>query len=198
MSTAPNTIRDIIDKILENEGPGWNREENSYRGIMPKTYEEFCEDTGPCIPHVELGSHPKTDRTVYAFYEWYLDKKGHVSELPAYFQYMHADFCVNAPAPAVKIIQGIVGVKKDGVWGSKTGQAVAKFFSENTPESRGKNFVNNLLVKYNDKRRAYYKRISPQNSSNKRYLKGWLARCERVLNTALHCNCCDTNSNANG
>ncbi|MYG06691.1 hypothetical protein F4167_08745, partial [Candidatus Poribacteria bacterium] len=185
MSTTLNTVRDIIDKILENEGPDWNTEENSYRGIMPETYKEFCEDAGSCIPHPELGSHPKT---VYAFYEWYLDKKAHVSELPGYFRYMHADFCVNAPAPAVKIIQGIVGAQKDGVWGSKTRQAVAKFFSENTPESRGKDFVNKLLVKYNDERQAYYKHISAKNSRNEKYLKGWLARCERVLKTALHYN----------
>ena len=66
MSRAPDTERAIIDKILENEGLGWNREEGSYHGIMPKTYEKFQEATGTGILHSELLAHSET---VHAFYK---------------------------------------------------------------------------------------------------------------------------------
>ena len=185
MTGTLDTRRDIIDKILKNEGPGWNSDEGSYRGIMLKTYKKFQKTTDTSIPHSELGTHPQTEETVYAFYEWYL-KKYHVWELPGYFQYMYADFAVNAPAPAARIIQEIVGTKIDGDWQSKTSQAVAKFFDENTPETQGQDFVRDLVKFYDTKRRNYYNSLAREKPEDfQRYLEGWLNRCNRVLAAVL-------------
>ena len=185
MTGTLDTRRCILDKILENEGSGWNPNEKSYRGIMPKTYKEFQRATDTSIPHSKLGTHPETEETVYAFYEWYL-KRDHVWELPEYFQYMYADFVVNVRRPAIKIIQEIVRTPVDGIWGSETSRAVAEFFNANTPETRGENFVEDLVRAYDKERRNYYNSLASEKPEKyQRYLEGWLNRCDRVLDTVL-------------
>lgn len=172
--------REIIDKILKHEGY-WNRDENSYRGIMPATYEDFQSETKEELPHNQLPDHPET---VYAFYEWYL-KKYHTWDLPDYFQYMYADFVVNAQSAAIKILQLVVGTTVDGVWGGKTSQAVAKFFRENTIDTRGENFPSLLVRYYDAARRAFYLKLACRSKKFERYLDGWLNRCDDVLRNTL-------------
>ena len=167
----------IINRILENEGPGWNQREGSYRGIMPETYAAFQRATGETLPHQELPSHRET---VIEFYEWYLVEY-HTWELPEFLQYIHGDFATNAGAAATRIIQGIVGATVDGVWGPQTRAAVARFFSENTVETQGVGFDIKLIDRYDAERRQHYRRLARRNPEEyKCYLKGWLNRCDRV------------------
>ena len=166
----------IINRILKNEGPGWHSE-GSYRGIMPGSYQEFQHATGETVPHQELPSHGET---VIKFYEWYLDAY-HTWELPEFLQYIHGDFATNAGSAATRIIQGIVGATVDGVWGPQTRAAVARFFSENTVETQGVGFDNELIDLYDAEKRQYYRRLARRNPEKyKHYLRGWLNRCDRV------------------
>ena len=167
----------IINCILKNEGPGWNHREGSYRGIMPETYAAFQQATGEKLPHQELPSHRET---VIEFYEWYLEDY-HTWELPEFLQYIHGDFATNAGAAATRIIQRIVGATVDGVWGPQTRAAVARFFSENTVETQGVGFDNELIDRYDAEKRQHYRRLARKNPEKyKHYLSGWLNRCDRV------------------
>ena len=168
--------REIIEKILRNEGEGWH-EEGSYRGIMPTTYRQFQEKTECPVPHQELPSHLDT---VYAFYEWYLQRY-HTWELPGYLQYIHADFATNAGIAATKIIQRMVGAYVDGVWGPNTRTAVSQFFSENTVDTQGVDFDDRMIDAYDAEKRQYYRELVRRNPEKfGRYLRGWLLRCDRV------------------
>ena len=170
------STRGIIEKILRNEGEGWH-EEGSYRGIMPTTYRQFQKGTGGTVPHPELPSHLET---VYTFYEWYLQRY-HTWELPGYLQYIHADFATNAGAAAIKIIQRMVGTDVDGVWGPNTRNAVSQFFSENTVETQGADFDNEMIDAYDAGKRQFYRELVRRNPEKfARYLRGWLQRCDRV------------------
>ena len=178
-------IRDIIDKILESEGEGWNPEENSYRGIMPKAYCEFLKETGETLPHDQL-SEQHSD-VVYAFYEWYIEK-AKTDQLPKYLRYMHADFAVNAGrGSATKVIQWLVGTVADGKWGPDTERAVATFFSEDRAGTQERDFKEGVITYYDCAKRVYYRGLAAQSEKFRRYLKGWLNRCDRVLAATREC-----------
>ncbi len=176
----------IIGKILKHEGEGWNYEEGSYRGIMRKTYAKFQRETGETLPHDQL-SEQQSD-VVYAFYEWYIEK-AKMDQLPKYLQYLHADFAVNAGrSSATKVIQWLVGTLADGVWGAKTERAVAKFFSEDREDTQKPDFKNKVIAYYDCAKRIYYRGLAAQSEKFKRYLKGWLNRCDQVLAATKDCN----------
>lgn len=75
----------------------------------------------------------------------------------------------SGPAVAIKYLQALVGVKSDGVMGSKTLEAV------NKAESRG---LTNKLV---GERLKMIARIVQARSSQLKYLEGWVNRCVEFL-----------------
>lgn len=178
-------IRDIIDKILKSEGEGWYREENSYRGIMPEAYREFLRETDETLPHDQLSEQHIA--VVYAFYEWYIGK-AKTDQLPKYLQYMHADFAVNAGrSNAKRVIQWLVGTDADGVWGPRTKRAVATFFSEDREGTQERDFKDGVITYYDCARRVYYRGLASQSEKFRRYLEGWLNRCNCVLAATREC-----------
>lgn len=148
---------------------------------MLETYEEFRSEIGEELPHNQLPDHPET---VYAFYEWYL-QRFHTWNLPDYLQYMYADFVVNTQSAAIKILQSVVRTPVDGVWGRETSRAVAQFFRENTIDSRGENFPSIVIRYYDAAKRAFYFRLVCRKKKFEPYLNGWLNRCDDVLRDTL-------------
>ena len=82
------------------------------------------------------------------------------------------DMGINAsPRTAIRLIQRIVGVSRDGMIGKETTDSINKIDVEE-----------NLLFLYKGARRGYYRYISWRNPKLKVFLKGWL---NRVNHTSL-------------
>lgn len=168
----------IIDHILESEG-GYNPNEpahvggESYAGITPVAYLDLMKvaDVPNLSSMKELEDKPELVRH---FYDWYLRRTW---ELPEFLQYIHADFRTNAGSKAVKIIQELVGVDADGIWGSGTSEAIANW-NVGKPED--------VIEAYHAKKIEHYEGLAEKNPDlYGKYLAGWKRRANKVLGTAL-------------
>jgi lysozyme family protein len=114
-----------------------------------------------------------TKETVKPFYRaMYWDKvKG--DDLPIGVDYVVFDFAVNAGVGrAAKFLQRAVGAVDDGVIGSGTLGKVAV-----TNKQR-------LLANFSEQKQGFYKGLAINNSSQQKFLKGWLARVDHVKSAA--------------
>lgn len=76
------------------------------------------------------------------------------------------DWHINSGYPPLKKVQGILGVKQDGIFGAKTLAAINGSDQEC------------LHCRIKRARRAYYENIVNANPSQSVFLKGWLNRIE--------------------
>ena len=87
------------------------------RGITQRTYDAFRRDRGEAtrdVHGIEEGEVRQIYREQYADAVWF-------DRLPSGLDYALFDFAVNSgPARAVKALQGIVGVRADGIMGNRT------------------------------------------------------------------------------
>lgn len=176
---------DIIGLILKSEG-GLNENEPahvggvSYAGITQKTYESWS--TGKTHTPIVVQDLEEYPEVVQEFYEDYLDKF-HVWDLPECLQYIHADFSINAGAAAVRVIQNIIGVDADGIWGSGTSRALEGWkqdFEAALAENPDKDNV--VIQKYHDYKLAHYRNLAAKKPEMyEKYLVGWEKRAEHVL-----------------
>jgi len=114
-----------------------------------------------------------TKETVKPFYRaMYWDKvKG--DDLPVGVDYAIFDFAVNAGVGrAAKFIQRAVGALDDGAIGPGTLALVAK-------PTRGK-----LLENFAKQKEAFYNSLAEKNPTQKKFLKGWMARVDHVQTAA--------------
>ena len=114
-----------------------------------------------------------TKDTVKPFYrQMYWDKvKG--DDLPAGVDYAVFDFAVNAGVSrAAKFLQRSVGAVDDGVIGNGTLGKVAV-----TNKQR-------LLAAFADQKQRFYNGLALSNPSQQKFLKGWLARVDKVQTAA--------------
>jgi len=114
-----------------------------------------------------------TKDTVKPFYrQMYWDKvKG--DDLPAGVDYVVFDFAVNAGVSrAAKFLQRSVGAVDDGVIGNGTLGKVAV-----TNKQR-------LLAAFADQKQRFYNGLALSNPSQQKFLKGWLARVDKVQTAA--------------
>jgi lysozyme family protein len=114
-----------------------------------------------------------TQETVKPFYKsMYWDKvKG--DDLPVGVDYVTFDFAVNAGVGrAAKFLQRAVGALDDGAIGPGTLALVAK----TTP---GK-----LLENFAKQKEAFYNSLAEKNPTQKKFLKGWMARVDHVQTAA--------------
>jgi lysozyme family protein len=114
-----------------------------------------------------------TQETVKPFYKsMYWDKvKG--DDLPVGVDYCIFDFAVNAGVGrAAKFLQRAVGALDDGAIGPGTLALVAK----TTP---GK-----LLENFAKQKEAFYNSLAEKNPTQKKFLKGWMARVDHVQTAA--------------
>jgi lysozyme family protein len=111
--------------------------------------------------------------TVKPFYKSMYWDKVRCDELPVGVDYAVFDFAVNAGVGrAAKFLQRAVGAVDDGVIGSGTLALVSK----TTPGKLLKNFA--------EQKEAFYNTLAEKNPTQKKFLKGWLARVEHVQGAA--------------
>lgn len=176
---------EIIGLILKSEG-GLNENEPahvggvSYAGITQKTYEAWNIGRSHTPESVrDLDDYPEI---INEFYTDYL-AKFHVWELPGCLQYIHADFSINAGAAATRIIQSIVGVEADGVWGSGTSNAVAEWkeqFEQQYAEDTDAD--DRLITEYHEAKLQHYRGLAERKPDvYLKWLPGWEKRCRHVL-----------------
>lgn len=85
------------------------------------------------------------------------------------------DYCVFSCAVncgtgrAAKILQGVVGATQDGIIGNKTIELVNKFE------------VSDLLERFAQAWKYYYKKIVDNNPSQKKFYRGWINRVNEIM-----------------
>lgn len=95
--------------------------------------------------------------------------KGHCPEMPARIALAHFDACVNhGVGRANRLLQKALGVRVDGLIGPVTLGAVRKAARER------------LLVQMLGRRAMFYAAIVRNDSSQAKYLRGWLLRTYRL------------------
>ena len=177
----------IIGRIKHHEG-GLNEREPahvggvSYKGITQQAFDEWGEGDGAGktkgITSVrDLTQHPDV---VDAFYHDYLKYAWHLSEC---LQYMFCDFYTNGKAHAVKIIQRMVGIDDDGVWGSGTTKAVQAWTTEIEEKLKTDPYLDNELIEqFHEEKLALYESIKDINLQlYQDNIVGWKKRAMRVL-----------------
>ena len=111
---------------------------------------------------------------VKPFYKKMYWDKMHCDELPKGLDYAAFDFAVNAGVgQSSKFIQRSVGAKDDGSIGPATLAAVAKA----DPRT--------LLQGFTNQKVAFYRGLVEKNSTQEKFLKGWLARATDVETKAM-------------
>ena len=192
---------EVLKLILKSEG-GLNEAESpevggvSYAGITQQAYDEFRRATHPTsAPYIiSTGNTPASVRDladrhdiIEAFYDWYFGKY-HTWELPEFMQYIYADFVTNGASAAVKIIQRMVGVDDDGIWGSGTSRIVAEWKTRVEAELENDPHVdNNLITEFHEQKLAHYNYLAEKNPAKyAEYLPGWKRRANNVISDLGH------------
>lgn len=187
--TIEGTERKIIDRIRDHEGIGKLNENEpphvggiSFEGITLRAFVEWVQGEGQGknngVTHVQnLINHPEV---VYAFYQDYLKNAWH---LPECLQYLYCDFYTNGQSHANKIIQRMVGVDDDGVWGSGTTRSVQKWTADINERLKTDNSLDNdLITKFHDQKIAHYESLKDINPTlYERNIAGWKKRAMRLL-----------------
>ena len=177
----------VLALILKSEG-GLNEDEPthvggvSYAGITQVSYDEWRSKARMIQTPESVRDLKDHLNVVNAFYNDYFEKY-HTWELPEFLQYIYADFVVNAGSAAVKIIQRLVEVEDDGVWGSGTSKAAAEWKELIGIELEDDaNVDNNLITEFHEQKLAHYNNLAEANPDKYgRYLAGWKRRCNSVL-----------------
>ena len=183
------TERQIIDRIRDHEGIGKLNEKEpphvggiSFEGITLRAFVEWIQGEGQGknngVTHVRnLVKHPEV---VDAFYHDYLKNAWH---LPECLQYMYCDFYTNGQAHANRIIQRMVGVDDDGVWGSGTTRAVQAWTADINERIKTDNSLDNdLITEFHDQKLAHYESLKEINPSlYQTNIAGWKKRAMRLL-----------------
>jgi lysozyme family protein len=114
-----------------------------------------------------------TQETVKPFYRSMYWDKVQGDDLPIGVDYAVFDFAVNAGVGrAAKFLQRAVGALDDGAIGPGTLALVAK----TTPGE--------LLDNFAEQKEAFYNSLAEKNPTQKKFLKGWMARVDHVQTAA--------------
>ena len=135
------------------------------RGITQKTYDAFRAGSGKPKQSVrEIGE----DEVMQIYREQYA-KPVWFDRLPAGVDYALFDFAVNSGVSrAVKMIQGIVGVRQDGIMGNQTLSAVRAYGTTS------------LILALCDARLAFVRRLKTWPT----FGRGWQKRIDQVRQRA--------------
>lgn len=158
-------MADIIDEIEEREGrdkvtndPDDSGGRTQY-GISEQSHPEAWLDGKVTEPEA---------RAIYSL-EYIIEPRFHKIEFEPLRNQL-IDFGVNSgQTRAVRFLQTILSVEKDGVIGPATLTALSK---------RNPKQINNLLVSM---RKAFYYKLVEAKPSNRKFLKGWLKRADSFL-----------------
>lgn len=167
----------VLMFILKYEGTTTRNEPNgdySKFGITQTSWKMWRASQGDKT-HLPVSVRElKETPVVKRFYYDYLDRF-HTWELHSALQLIYADMAVLSGSEAVRIVQEIVGVKVDGMWGSHT-QASVKHFNESIKDDAWQAFMNFHTYKLD-----YLKDLA-RHPKYAKELKGWLARADDLYN----------------
>lgn len=166
-------FENALTKVLKEEGGYVNDPADSggatNRGITQATYDLFRDGKDLDRRAVRYATKLETAE----IYEGFWIRCG-ADRLPAGLNLSVFDFSVNAgPRRGVGTLQEIVGTKVDGIVGPKTLAAVRKLD------------VLKLISDYAEKRRVFYNSLASRRPKDKKFLKGWLLRTNRVERESL-------------
>lgn len=128
---------------------------------------------------IDQRSHPNVDinsltlqqaKDIYKLSYWF---PGRCDRMPWPICLAHLDACVNlGTGQAAKILQRIVGASPDGQVGPKTLAALASLLETELPTA--------VAMRLALARGPVYRKIVEADSSQSRFLKGWLNRVEKL------------------
>ncbi len=135
------------------------------QGITQATYDQWCDSRKRT--HGDVRTIPDQDvKDIYRGRYWLA---GHCADLPLALGVCHFDWCVNhGVGGAIKTLQQTAGVTTDGVVGPKTLAALRA----QDPET--------LWRRYEGLRRDWYRAWVGAHEDQAVFLKGWLARVDRL------------------
>lgn len=137
-------------------------------GVTQKTLDDFCKLTGRQSKDVK----DITMDEVEAIYSTYW-KDAHCAYMPEDLDVAHFDFCINAGARrANKMLQRVLGVDEDGVIGRQTLDALHEEVVAGS--------VEDVVAHYMAERRDFYRGLVERDPTQKRFIKGWLARVDHL------------------
>jgi lysozyme family protein len=134
-------------------------------GITQTTYNGYRDTKG--LPHQDV--QLITDAETRELYEqnYWETSKAQVMHTP--LDVCHFDWSVNhGISGALKTLQAALGVPVDGIYGRETASALATCDSVETAQA------------YNTLRREWYRNRVIEKPSQAEFLKGWLARVDRL------------------
>lgn len=161
-----------LNHVLASEG-GYSNDPDDHGGEtnLGVTKASWAAYRGRSIPAGEMRALTRAMVTPY-YRSQYWDKC-RCDELPAGLDYAVFDFAVNAgPGRAAKFLQRAVGVADDGSLGPRTMAAVAKADPKETIEQ------------FSEAKASFYKGLVDRDPTQAKFIKGWLARVDRVQHTA--------------
>jgi lysozyme family protein len=166
-------FENALPKILKEEGGYVNDPSDSggatNRGITQATYDLYRDSKDLERRHVRFARMTETAE----IYEQFWNRCG-ADKLPAGLNLSVFDFSVNAgPRRGVATLQHIVGTTPDGIIGSKTLAAVRR------------RDTRKLISEYAEARRDFYNSLASRRTKDKKFLRGWLLRTNRVEQASL-------------
>lgn len=162
----------ILDLLLKSEGgfvnSKFDRGGPTNYGITKKTYEDFLghEVSIDDIKNMNINDA----KLIYKKNYW---NKIEGDNLPSGIDFCVFDFAVNSSvSTSAKYLQRIVNTIDDGIIGANTLIQTNKLIN--------KIGVVTVINLFQEKRRNFLYKITQEYLSQKRYLKGWLERVDRV------------------
>lgn len=172
-------IKDMINEVIKKEGGFVNdpldRGGATNFGITAKTFEHFV---GFLPTSQQMASITKEFAAVIYEQEYYIKSK--INDLPIGIREHVFDICVNSGQKiAYKILQKAINIELkdnklvvDGIFGKLSKSSLESLL--NSDFYAFYNIQNNII----DLRIQFYKNIVERDSTQSKYLKGWINRAE--------------------
>lgn len=130
-------------------------------GVTQAVYDAFRRKKG-LAPRPVIEMTPEEMQEIYFVGYW---ETGKCALIPAPLDIAHFDACINhGPVTAWKLMQRAIGVKDDGIPGSKTMEALGQWD------------INQLIWRWLQVRADFYCRIVAANPSQAKFIRGWINR----------------------
>ena len=180
----------VLDFILTHEGRKLNTHEPasvggiSFQGITQKTYSFWRnkQDDKELLP-LSVADLINKDDLIRRFYKDYLDEY-HVFDIPQELQLLYGDMSVMSGHHAVMVLQQIINVKPDGIFGHRTRIALESY------KLKFKRYSNRdkvrIIHRFDKLKRNYLEGLIEHHPLiYGDYEEGWIARADDALNLSL-------------
>lgn len=168
-----DTFKIALDIVLKFEG-GYSNDLNdpgkaTNFGIIQEVYNEYRSFKRLSPKEVKEIEQNEVEGIYYNYY-WL---KGDCDKFPRRLAFCHFDSCVNCGVErSNKFLQKSVNVIVDGILGPKTFEGI-----NNLKNTDG---LENIITKYLNWRREYYRELSTKRPQLRKFLNGWLNRVNQL------------------